>query len=100
MQMRTILTYFVFQLTRSVGSVTSLSKYTNLFNNISTHTLRGERDYTNLFNSEFANVISTHTLRGERDISTKRSSTDTVEFQLTRSVGSVTTISGGLIPPI
>ena len=56
---------------------------------ISTHTLRGERD-TNLFNSEFANVISTHTLRGERDNSFYTIFLNFFWFQLTRSVGSVT----------
>ena len=82
-------TLYKFQLTRSVGSVTLKggSKYSR--EEISTHTLRGERDLfpnsgytlpekfqltrsvgsvtTILFNSLFSNFISTHTLRGERD---------------------------------
>ena len=80
--------------------------------NISTHTLRGERDL--FFNSGYTlpekfqltrsvgsvtyeilekinnNYISTHTLRGERDRYTVQSLKLTAVFQLTRSVGSVT----------
>ena len=59
-------TCFVFQLTRSVGSVTHLSGCFFRTKNISTHTLRGERDLSK--NELQSNInISTHTLRGERD---------------------------------
>ena len=37
-----------------------------MFGDISTHTLRGERDYT-IIELCFYKTISTHTLRGERD---------------------------------
>ena len=59
-------TCFVFQLTRSVGSVTHLSGCFFRTKNISTHTLRGERD-----GEHKNNIIE-------------------AAFQLTRSVGSVT----------
>ena len=59
---------------------------------ISTHTLRGERDLSSyLF--PFLPFISTHTLRGERDDSTTESPVVVYKFQLTRSVGSVTTVT-------
>ena len=50
-----------------MGSVTL--KETVLFEQlkISTHTLRGERDFT-YTNGSAAYPISTHTLRGERDL--------------------------------
>ena len=56
---------------------------------ISTHTLRGERDIEWLKTS-FNSKISTHTLRGERDAMVKENEYFILEFQLTRSVGSVT----------
>ena len=80
---------FIFQLTRSVGSVTTNRPMTSRAMQISTHTLRGERDIFKTFtdcsirvfqltrsvgsvtSSRFAAnkliCISTHTLRGERD---------------------------------
>ena len=58
----------LFQLTRSVGSVTLIMIQIQNWRKISTHTLRGERDL--LFWDVFIHSkISTHTLRGERDIS-------------------------------
>ena len=58
-----------FQLTRSVGSVTSLKcPLSPAFHHISTHTLRGERDATVIFLFLQQRRISTHTLRGERDL--------------------------------
>ena len=56
---------------------------------ISTHTLRGERDSER--DTDILCVdISTHTLRGERDSRIFDNGTGVHEFQLTRSVGSVT----------
>ena len=56
-----------FQLTRSVGSVTTDIQNAYQGFAISTHTLRGERD--SLFSGDVPPLpISTHTLRGERDI--------------------------------
>ena len=56
---------------------------------ISTHTLRGERDGQSRRNgTEFS--ISTHTLRGERDGNSEYQLVCFLTFQLTRSVGSVT----------
>ena len=56
---------------------------------ISTHTLRGERDFT-LIIDYVQKTISTHTLRGERDLTTPCPLSSLHIFQLTRSVGSVT----------
>ena len=56
-----------FQLTRSVGSVTAVYAFVDETEDISTHTLRGERDNACLWCSTLCN-----------------------KFQLTRSVGSVT----------
>ena len=56
----------IFQLTRSVGSVTSLFGNGTGALTISTHTLRGERDLP-LHSLPHYFFISTHTLRGERD---------------------------------
>ena len=69
----------IFQLTRSVGSVTEkrctyLTKFT-----ISTHTLRGERDNTSLKTNYWCR-ISTHTLRGERDGMTNPVETEDKNF--------------------
>ena len=58
---------FIFQLTRSVGSVT-----------------------TNRPMTSRAMQISTHTLRGERDVFLLTACPCAIKFQLTRSVGSVT----------
>ena len=58
---------YIFQLTRSVGSVT----------------LKGGSKYSR-------EEISTHTLRGERDLFPNSGYTLPEKFQLTRSVGSVT----------
>ena len=102
---------FAFQLTRSVGSVT-LRKIKNARSKlISTHTLRGERDYSlirdipypkisthtlrgerdNAFKTMGESInISTHTLRGERDFLMIIYTKSWYKFQLTRSVGSVT----------
>ena len=56
---------------------------------ISTHTLRGERD--TLFHIFLPLlIISTHTLRGERDKDYEAFEELQMQFQLTRSVGSVT----------
>ena len=56
---------------------------------ISTHTLRGERD--NAFKTMGESInISTHTLRGERDSAEMGAVLIQSKFQLTRSVGSVT----------
>ena len=79
-----------FQLTRSVGSVTAVYAFVDETEDISTHTLRGERDNACLWCSTLCNKfqltrsvgsvttdcikinvsaeISTHTLRGERDV--------------------------------
>ena len=57
---------------------------------ISTHTLRGERDYTGGAVEKGCTVISTHTLRGERDLTVYIRTCLIKSFQLTRSVGSVT----------
>ncbi len=59
-------------------------------NTISTHTLRGERDVANADNVDLL-CISTHTLRGERDKNNISGLIHDIKFQLTRSVGSVTT---------
>ena len=59
---------------------------------ISTHTLRGERDMPTIEPFHVYTIISTHTLRGERDIQANSDNTVAITFQLTRSVGSVTTI--------
>ena len=57
----------IFQLTRSVGSVTLAADFSPFFRTISTHTLRGERD--SLIRVIVIKChISTHTLRGERDV--------------------------------
>ena len=56
-----------FQLTRSAGSVTKLLYIIDKSDNISTHTLRGERDKDPSEWGELLTNISTHTLRGERD---------------------------------
>ena len=56
---------------------------------ISTHTLRGERDWQRGLVIELIK-ISTHTLRGERDIELCHVKRFAEQFQLTRSVGSVT----------
>ena len=56
---------------------------------ISTHTLRGERD-AYLPPTPYSLAISTHTLRGERDLLIPTVKNVVIEFQLTRSVGSVT----------
>ena len=56
---------------------------------ISTHTLRGERDFVPRGRFTAAK-ISTHTLRGERDERRGVTAVGTCLFQLTRSVGSVT----------
>ena len=85
----TLLNTDTFQLTRSVGSVTSSFKKYSKFKSISTHTLRGERDeYAT--DDRLHNFISTHTLRGERDKSGITAKLPNSLFQLTRSVGSVT----------
>ena len=63
-----IVIMYIFQLTRSVGSVT----------------LKGGSKYSR-------EEISTHTLRGERDLFPNSGYTLPEKFQLTRSVGSVTT---------
>ena len=55
-----------FQLTRSVGSVTFTFTLVFAVFCISTHTLRGERDFK-FFGWFVVQIISTHTLRGERD---------------------------------
>ena len=87
---QTLLFAETFQLTRSVGNVTSMDVLTITQRNISTHTLRGERDKMSdkLIEGEVLfqltrsvgsvtrtwqrfyrnNEISTHTLRGERDL--------------------------------
>ena len=63
---------------------------------ISTHTLRGERDLI-IENLMTTAKISTHTLRGERDPAFLYSYCTEHSFQLTRSVGSVTTpLRGGV----
>ena len=67
MKLTTIQVKPKFQLTRSVGSVTCISNVRFTSNNISTHTLRGERDQKQ-----------------------KTQQQKTAKFQLTRSVGSVT----------
>ena len=59
--------YDAFQLTRSVGSVTNYRMKVNPRTNISTHTLRGERDDMDMIHMQTF-PISTHTLRGERDV--------------------------------
>ena len=56
---------------------------------ISTHTLRGERDFVPIF-FVIHRIISTHTLRGERDLLKFQTDRRRTTFQLTRSVGSVT----------
>ena len=56
---------------------------------ISTHTLRGERDFREWLMTP-QNKISTHTLRGERDLTMTKQYKNQYRFQLTRSVGSVT----------
>ena len=78
-----------FQLTRSVGSVTHQNGDKGFKCFISTHTLRGERDKKTP--QPLPTVrISTHTLRGERDAQRATNLFRTRQFQLTRSVGSVT----------
>ena len=62
----TVLNCFLFQLTRSVGSVTHRKTYDSYRITISTHTLRGERD-DGINTVPKEKDISTHTLRGERD---------------------------------
>ena len=57
---------------------------------ISTHTLRGERDEYGFEKISGEFKISTHTLRGERDSVFQISFETLSQFQLTRSVGSVT----------
>ena len=59
----------IFQLTRSVGSVTQTKTTEKTTEKISTHTLRGERDVYKLYKT-VEKRISTHTLRGERDLYT------------------------------
>ena len=108
---------FIFQLTRSVGSVTTNRPMTSRAMQISTHTLRGERDDTikrmQSYCTRFQLTrsvgsvtrvpphmvadldISTHTLRGERDIFKTFTDCSIRVFQLTRSVGSVTRIRLG-----
>ena len=104
-----------FQLTRSVGSVTQYISRGDSILEISTHTLRGERDTDVIgessvgklnFNSHApwgawlwyplpwkkSSRISTHTLRGERDGLVQYVYGQIGVFQLTRSVGSVTQI--------
>ena len=54
------------------------------------HTLRGERDISIDDIKPYLQTISTHTLRGERDYARYSCSNQTEQFQLTRSVGSVT----------
>ena len=61
----------------------------NQATDISTHTLRGERDYYSA-GSVLPMSISTHTLRGERDTIVYKLYKTVEKFQLTRSVGSVT----------
>ena len=46
MRHKLFLIYKIFQLTRSVGSVTNFQRNNRAGNRISTHTLRGERDST------------------------------------------------------
>ena len=81
--------YDAFQLTRSVGSVTNYRMKVNPRTNISTHTLRGERDDMDMIHMQTF-PISTHTLRGERDFDFLTYVCSYRQFQLTRSVGSVT----------
>ena len=71
-----------------------LSKYS-----ISTHTLRGERDYLDTYYLH-NKTISTHTLRGERDVLCLWNATFLQPFQLTRSVGSVTRHSSFIVETI
>ena len=78
-----------FQLTRSVGSVTTDCIKINVSAEISTHTLRGERDVL-IPSQRKRKGISTHTLRGERDVYPELKNNIHTPFQLTRSVGSVT----------
>ena len=103
----------LFQLTRSVGSVTENVKRIKAVKLISTHTLRGERDNpkddllpkfkisTHTLRGERDDEvipydqfvdISTHTLRGERDCFAISADNPALAFQLTRSVGSVTVL--------
>ena len=65
--MKTVMLDRIFQLTRSVGSVTTLEELYDEKTPISTHTLRGERDH----------------IEAQREYLASK-------FQLTRSVGSVT----------
>ena len=69
----------LFQLTRSVGSVTRTWQRFYRNNEISTHTLRGERDL-HVYGTPHFVYISTHTLRGERDIQYLNSFTLTVHI--------------------
>ena len=73
-----------------MGSVTGKTKASSGAPEISTHTLRGERDYSDSLNIDLSLKISTHTLRGERDNVTYDPFSNIGPFQLTRSVGSVT----------
>ena len=76
---QTLLFAETFQLTRSVGNVTSMDVLTITQRNISTHTLRGERDL-HVYGTPHFVYISTHTLRGERDIQYLNSFTLTVNI--------------------
>ena len=76
---QTLLFAETFQLTRSVGNVTSMDVLTITQRNISTHTLRGERDL-HVYGIPHFVYISTHTLRGERDIQYLNSFTLTVHI--------------------
>ena len=51
-----------------MGSVTAVYAFVDETEDISTHTLRGERDATVIFLFLQQRRISTHTLRGERDL--------------------------------
>ena len=79
-----------FQLTRSVGSVTTLkSNYIWRFHEFQLTRSVGSVTIQQAIINEYI-YISTHTLRGERDIQRYDKRTARHTFQLTRSVGSVT----------
>ena len=78
-----------FQLTRSAGSVTQRFKIHRGVIVISTHTLRGERDFTTKEKAEEAIDFNSHAPLGAR-LKIGHHDEQYPRFQLTRSAGSVT----------
>ena len=88
----TVAAYRIFQLTRSVGSVTQTHNCQIPKQDISTHTLRGERDDTSNCIWICKRHFNSHAPWGAWPLKVIWKFC-TVQFQLTRSVGSVTKLN-------